>query len=147
MQRSAVFAGRHGATEGLAGRTATAESADDLCALSAPGNVSKRSSSTFRPSSSSRTRDFRFILLNRAGVEFLDVYPIIGTTDHDVIPKEEVDHFVARDREVLKSRHVEIIEEEPVHTPHNGLRFLRTGMIIICDEPARRRSLCFGPML
>ena len=80
MQRSAVFAGRHGATEGLAGRTATAESADHLCALSAPGNVSKRSSSTFRPSSSSRTRDFRFILLNRAGVEFLDVYPIIGTT-------------------------------------------------------------------
>ncbi|MGZ8417545.1 MAG: putative bifunctional diguanylate cyclase/phosphodiesterase, partial [Methyloceanibacter sp.] len=35
---------------------------------------------------------------------------------------------------VLKSRHVEIIEEEPVHTPHNGLRFLRTRMIVICDD-------------
>jgi PleD family two-component response regulator len=35
---------------------------------------------------------------------------------------------------VLKSRHVQIIEEEPVHTPHNGLRFLRTRMIVICDD-------------
>ena len=81
-------------------------------------------------------RDFRFILLNRAGEEFLGVsrQAIIGKTDHDVFPKEEADQFVARDREVLKSRHVEIIEEEPVHTPHNGLRFLRTRMIVICDD-------------
>jgi diguanylate cyclase (GGDEF)-like protein len=36
---------------------------------------------------------------------------------------------------VLKSRHVQIIQEEPVHTPpHNGLRFLRTRMIVICDD-------------
>jgi diguanylate cyclase (GGDEF)-like protein/PAS domain S-box-containing protein len=81
-------------------------------------------------------RDFRFILLNRAGEEFLGVsrQAIIGKTDHDVFPKEEADQFVARDREVLKSRHVEIVEEEPVHTPHNGLRFLRTRMIVICDD-------------
>jgi PleD family two-component response regulator len=29
---------------------------------------------------------------------------------------------------------VQIIEEEPVHTPHNGLRFLRARMIVICDD-------------
>ena len=81
-------------------------------------------------------RDFRFILLNRAGEEFLGVKreAIIGRTDHDVFPKDEADRFVARDREVLKSRQVEIIEEEPVHTPHNGLRFLRTRMIVVCDD-------------
>jgi diguanylate cyclase (GGDEF)-like protein/PAS domain S-box-containing protein len=81
-------------------------------------------------------RDFRFILLNRAGEEFLGVkrQAIIGRTDHDVFPKDEADRFVARDREVLKSRQVEIIEEEPVHTPHNGLRFLRTRMIVVCDD-------------
>jgi len=80
--------------------------------------------------------DFRFILLNRAGEEFLGVsrQAIIGRTDHDVFPKDEADRFVARDREVLKSRQVEIIEEEPVHTPHNGLRFLRTRMIVVCDD-------------
>ncbi len=81
-------------------------------------------------------RDFRFILLNRAGEQFLGVsrQAIIGKTDHDVFPKEEADQFVARDREVLKSREVAVIDEEPVHTPHNGLRFLRTRMIVICDE-------------
>ena len=81
-------------------------------------------------------RDFRFILLNLAGEEFLGVKrdAIIGRTDHDVFPKDEADRFVARDREVLKSRQVEIIEEEPVHTPHNGLRFLRTRMIVVCDN-------------
>jgi diguanylate cyclase (GGDEF)-like protein/PAS domain S-box-containing protein len=80
--------------------------------------------------------DFRFILLNRAGEEFLGVKreAIIGRTDHDVFPQDEADRFVARDREVLKSRQVEIIEEEPVHTPHNGLRFLRTRMIVVCDD-------------
>ena len=61
-------------------------------------------------------RDFRFILLNRAGEEFLGVKreAIIGRTDHDVFPKGEADRSVARDRELLKSRQVEIIEEEPV---------------------------------
>jgi diguanylate cyclase (GGDEF)-like protein/PAS domain S-box-containing protein len=80
--------------------------------------------------------DSRFILLNRAGEEFLGVKreAIIGRTDHDVSPKDEADRFVARDHEVLKSRQVEIFEEEPVHTPHNGLRFLRTRMIVICDD-------------
>ena len=80
--------------------------------------------------------DSRFILLNRAGEEFLGAKrdAIIGRTDHDVFPKDEADRFVARDHEVLKSRQVEIFEEEPVHTPHNGLRFLRTRMIVICDD-------------
>jgi diguanylate cyclase (GGDEF)-like protein/PAS domain S-box-containing protein len=81
-------------------------------------------------------RDFRFVLLNRAGEEFLGVsrHAIIGKTDHDVFPKQEADRFVARDREVLKSRNVEIVDDEPVHTPHNGLRLLRTRMIVICDD-------------
>lgn len=88
-------------------------------------------------------RDFRFILLNRAGEEFLGVKreAIIGRTDHDVFPKDEADRFVARDREVLKSRQVEIIEEEPVHTPHNGLRFLRTRMIVICEDKEQPQYL------
>ena len=105
------------------GQTATAES--DRCALLGAGQfleavIEHIPAVVFVKDA----RDFRFILLNRAGEEFLGVSrrAIIGKTDHDVFPKEEAYQFVARDREVLKSRHVEIIEEEPVHTPHNGLR-------------------------
>ena len=137
MQRSAVFADRHGATEPPAGQTATAKSGEDLSTLLGAGQfleavIEHIPAVVFVKDA----RDFRFILLNRAGEEFLGVsrQAIIGKTDHDVFPKEEADQFVARDREVLKSRHVEIIEEEPVHTPHNGLRFLRTRMIVICDD-------------
>ena len=88
-------------------------------------------------------RDLRFILLNRAGEEFLGVsrQAVIGKTDHEVFPKEEADRFVARDREVLHSRRVEIIEAEPVHTPHNGLRFLRTRMIVIRDQNGQPQYL------
>jgi len=87
--------------------------------------------------------DLRFILLNRAGEDFLGVSraAIIGKTDHDFFPKEEADRFVARDRQVLESGRVEIIDEEPVHTPHNGLRFLRTKMIAIYDDNERPRYL------
>jgi len=87
--------------------------------------------------------DLRFILLNRAGEDFLGVSreAIIGKTDHDFFPKEEADRFVARDRQVLESGRVEVIDEEPVHTPHNGLRFLRTKMIAIYDDNERPRYL------
>jgi diguanylate cyclase (GGDEF)-like protein/PAS domain S-box-containing protein len=81
----------------------------------------------------------RFILLNRAGEEFLGVSraAIVGKTDHDFFPKEEADRFVARDRRALESRYVQVVEEEPVHTPHNGLRFLRTRTTAIRDEADR----------
>ncbi|MGZ5915824.1 MAG: diguanylate cyclase domain-containing protein [Methyloceanibacter sp.] len=83
--------------------------------------------------------DLRFILLNRAGEEFLGVSreAIVGKGDNDFFPKEEADRFVARDRSVIESGRLEIIEEEPVHTPHNGLRFLRTRMIAVYDEGNR----------
>jgi PAS domain S-box-containing protein len=79
--------------------------------------------------------DLRFILLNRAGEEFLGVSreSIIGKGDYDLFPKEEADRFVVRDRSVIESGRLEIIEEEPVHTPHNGLRFLRTRIIAVYD--------------
>ena len=81
----------------------------------------------------------RFILLNRAGEEFLGVprAAIVGKTDHDFFPKEEADRFVARDRRALQSRQPQIIDEEPVHTPHNGIRCLRTKIIAVRDGADR----------
>ncbi len=81
----------------------------------------------------------RFILLNRAGEEFLGVprAAIIGKTDHDFFPKEEADRFVARDRRALQSRQPQVVEEEPVHTPHNGIRCLRTKIVAVRDSADR----------
>ena len=81
-------------------------------------------------------RDHRFVLLNRAGEELLGVSreAVIGKNDYDFFPKEEADYFVSRDREVLQSGRLQIIEQEPIHTPHNGLRLLRTKKIAISDD-------------
>ena len=137
MQRSAQSANQAGGLAATATAQTRAEGVDDLSSLLGAGPfleavIEHIPAVVFVKDA----RDFRFILLNRAGEEFLGVKrdAIIGRTDHDVFPKEEADRFVARDREVLKSRQVEIIEEEPVHTPHNGLRFLRTRMIVVCDD-------------
>ena len=145
MQRSAVFAGhQHEVTQTPLAHDAGAEAGDDLSTLLGAGQfleavIDHIPAVVFVKDA----RDFRFILLNRAGEEFLGVsrQAIIGKTDHDVFPKEEADQFVARDCEVLKSRQVQIIEEEPVHTPHNGLRFLRTRMIVICDDKQQPQYL------
>ena len=78
----------------------------------------------------------RFILVNRAGEEFLGVSrsAIVGKTDHDFFPKEEAERFVARDRRALQSLQPQLVEEEPVHTPHNGIRCLRTKVIAVRDS-------------
>ena len=81
----------------------------------------------------------RFILLNRAGEEFLGVprAAIIGKTDRDFFPKEEADRFIARDGRALQSRQPQVVEEEPVRTPHNGMRCLRTRIIAVRDSADR----------
>ena len=110
MQRSAVPAGhQHEVTQTPVAHDAGAEAGDDLSTLLGAGQfreavIDHIPAVVFVKDA----RDFRFILLNRAGEEFLGVsrQAIIGKTDHDVFPKEEADQFVARDCEVLKSRHV-----------------------------------------
>jgi diguanylate cyclase (GGDEF)-like protein/PAS domain S-box-containing protein len=88
-------------------------------------------------------RDHRFVLLNRAGEELLGVPrdTVIGKNDYDFFPKEEADYFVSRDREVLESGRLQIIEQEPIHTPHNGLRLLRTKKIAISDDKGEPQYL------
>src|SRR5262249_13538807 len=80
--------------------------------------------------------EHRYVLLNRAGEELLGVARggMIGRTDYDLFPKREADQFVAGDREAAKSGRLEIIDDQRVHTPHNGLRLLRTKKIAIPDS-------------
>ncbi len=81
-------------------------------------------------------RENRFVLINRAGEELLGLSrdEMIGKNDYDFFPKEEADFFVARDREVLRSGHLQIIEEEPIHTRHKGVRLLTTKKLAIFDD-------------
>ncbi len=80
-------------------------------------------------------RTGRFILINRAGEDLLGLprSAIIGMTDHDLFAKEEAERFVARDRRAMQSGEPQVIDEEPIHTPHNGIRCLRTRVIAVRD--------------
>src|SRR5262249_5817503 len=88
-------------------------------------------------------KEHRFVLFNKAGEELLGMprAELIGRNDHDLFPKRQADQFVARDREVLKSGTLQIVEEERIHTPHNGLRLLRSKKIAIPDEHGRPKYL------
>lgn len=80
--------------------------------------------------------DLRFVKLNLAGERLLGYtrQELLGKNDYDFFPKNESDHFVAKDREVLNSGgHLEIAEE-PVHTANKGIRLLRTKKVAVLDE-------------
>src|ERR1051326_7714384 len=87
--------------------------------------------------------EHRFILFNKAGEELLGVprAGLIGRNDHDLFPKREADQFVARDRPLLPGGERQITEEARIHTPHNGLRLLRTKKIAIPDDSGRPKYL------
>src|ERR1044072_1806326 len=61
-------------------------------------------------------KDLKFVRFNKAGLKLLGYSQkdLIGTGDHDFCPKDEADFFTAKDREVLRSRHIIDISEEPI---------------------------------
>jgi diguanylate cyclase (GGDEF)-like protein/PAS domain S-box-containing protein len=78
----------------------------------------------------------RYILVNRAGERLLGVSrdELIGRNDHDLYAREQAEAFAARDREILKGDRAEVVDEELIHTPHNGVRFVTTKRLAIHDE-------------
>jgi PAS domain S-box-containing protein len=85
----------------------------------------------------------RFILFNRSGEELLgyDRSEYLGKTDYDFFPKEQADHFVTRDREVMNSGKLQVIAEEPITTRHKGIRLLRTTKVPVLDKKGQPRYL------
>jgi PAS domain S-box-containing protein len=88
-------------------------------------------------------KDLRFILFNRAGEELLGYgrSAFVGKSDYDFFPKEQADHFVARDREVMNSLKRQVTEEEPIATRHKGVRLLRTTKVPVLDKHGNPRYL------
>jgi two-component system, cell cycle sensor histidine kinase and response regulator CckA len=83
-----------------------------------------------------------FRRFNRAGEELLGMprSALLGKTDHDFWPAEQVEHFVRKDRETLAGGKLVAIEEEPIQTAH-GLRWLRTKKIPLLDQAGVPRFL------
>ena len=85
----------------------------------------------------------RFVRFNRAGEELLG-HPretLLGKNDYDLFPKEQADFFTSKDREVLESRNLLDIPEEPVLTKNGRRRFLHTKKVPLFDEKGRPEYL------
>jgi diguanylate cyclase (GGDEF)-like protein/PAS domain S-box-containing protein len=80
----------------------------------------------------------RYILVNRACERTfgLDRNELIGKQTHEIFAQDEADHYVAGDRSVIATGQ-QLHCEDAVHTPHNGVRVLRTTKIAIPDDEGR----------
>ncbi|WDP89857.1 MAG: PAS domain S-box protein [Desulfobacter sp.] len=80
--------------------------------------------------------ELRFIRFNKAGEELLGLSrdKLIGKNDYDFFPKNEADFFTRKDREVLASRQLVDIPDEPIQTKAKGERRLHTKKIPILDD-------------
>ena len=65
---------------------------------------------------------------------------LLGKTDHDFWPPEQVEHFIRKDRETLAGGKLLEIDEEPIQTAR-GLRWLRTKKIPLRDSAGVPRFL------
>ncbi|OAJ56089.1 hybrid sensor histidine kinase/response regulator [Paraburkholderia ginsengiterrae] len=76
----------------------------------------------------------RFVRFNKAGEQLLGARreELIGKSVHDLFPTQEADFFALKDRDVLESRLMVDVPEEPVHTRH-GPRLVHTMKIPILD--------------
>jgi PAS domain S-box-containing protein len=83
-----------------------------------------------------------FSRFNRAGEELLGMprSALLGKTDHDFWPPEQVEYFVRKDRETLAGGKLLEIDEEPIQTAR-GLRWLRTKKIPLRDSSGVPRFL------
>src|SRR5690606_15420985 len=60
-------------------------------------------------------KHLRFVHFNRAGEELLGMgkSEMIGRNDYDFFPRKQADHFVEKDRAVLRSGSILTIPDEP----------------------------------
>ncbi len=76
-------------------------------------------------------KDLRFTHLNKAGEDLLgiDRSQVIGRTDFDLFTKEQAEHFVTIDRDVIAGKVVVDTKEEIIQTKELGIRTLHTKKI------------------
>jgi diguanylate cyclase (GGDEF)-like protein/PAS domain S-box-containing protein len=77
--------------------------------------------------------DGKYVLVNRSAEELVGLprRNIIGTRLHDVLPREVADFLSMRDREVLESRSLAVIDEHQVFTALEQSRIFTTKTLFI----------------
>lgn len=87
--------------------------------------------------------DLRFVLFNKAGEDLLGVKnaDLLGKNDYDFFPREQADAFVQADRKVLAGKIMVLTAEEPIDSPSQGRRYLRTKKVPILDGEGSPRFL------
>lgn len=88
-------------------------------------------------------KELRFVLFNKAGEELLGYLKeyMIGKNDYDFFPKDQASFFIEKDKQVLKSKQMLDIPEEPIQTRTKGERILHTKKIPILDENGEPKYL------
>jgi PAS domain S-box-containing protein len=88
-------------------------------------------------------KELRFAIINKAGEQLLGIprEELLRRSDYDFFPPEQASFFQARDREVLKTRKMEVIPEEPVTTRTQGVRLLQTKKIAVLDDDGEPQYL------
>jgi len=90
-----------------------------------------------------RADDHRYVLLNRAGEKMLGRSrgEVVGKTDADFHDAELAALYVERDREVLESGEVRVIEEDHVPRKDGGMAILRTKKIALLNAEGHAEYL------
>ncbi len=83
-----------------------------------------------------RAEDLRFELFNRAGEQLLGYSSndLLGKNDYDLFPKDQADSFSRKDRDVLQSRRLLEVPEEPVKTADGSEKWLHTFKVGLYDD-------------
>lgn len=87
--------------------------------------------------------DHRYVEWNKAAEEITGIVKqdILGKDDFNFWPKDEAQFFTDKDKEVIKSKKLFDIPEEPLTTKHMGVRTLHTKKIPIFDLHGKAKYL------
>ncbi|MDX1520184.1 MAG: ATP-binding protein, partial [Anaerolineae bacterium] len=88
-------------------------------------------------------KELRFVRINRAGESMLEANreSILGKNDYDLVPSEQADFFVEKDRQVLRQRKIVEIPEKPLTTASGDTRYLHTLKIPILSQDGEPKYL------
>lgn len=88
-------------------------------------------------------KDRRYLEWNKAAEELTGLLKddVLGKNDFDFWPREEAQFFTDKDNEVIQSKTLFDIAEEPITTKDNGIRTVHTKKIPIMDEQGNVKYL------
>jgi diguanylate cyclase (GGDEF)-like protein/PAS domain S-box-containing protein len=87
--------------------------------------------------------DEKYVLVNRSAEGLLGMSrdDMIGKSLHEVFPPDAADFLRARDREVIETKSLAVIDEHEIHTAHQGARILSTKKLTIPGDAGQPEYL------